>query len=120
MGRGRSFVTCHLLGLCLGREGDWYKAAGTRAESPHTPHAAPALSLILPPSRLLTTMTPGIRAPFFLLLLLASPKGERRKVGRGWAVQVSLSVEFAYWEMALCESQYVPEGKRLGKETEKR
>lgn len=87
MGEGRGFVTCHLLRLSLGREGDQYKAAGACAL--HLTRSA-CLSRFCPLlTPLTTTMTLGIQAPFFLLLLLVPVlTGERHKVRRGCSALV--------------------------------
>nr|XP_030698102.1 mucin-1 isoform X2 [Globicephala melas] len=70
-GRRRSFVTCHLLWLSLGRA--WGGGTGIKQQAPvpAPPHAhCLPESVLPPPHHLATTMTPDIQAPFFFLLLL--------------------------------------------------
>nr|XP_021586242.2 mucin-1 [Ictidomys tridecemlineatus] len=71
---GRSFVTCHLLRLCLGRKG----GTGIKQQAP-VPLQLTAVRLesaLPPPHQFNTTMTPGIQSPFFLLLLLPVLPGQ--------------------------------------------
>lgn len=88
--RGRGFITCHLLRLCLGREEG---GTGIKQQAPVQLHLTRSARWSAPcplPTHFTTAMPPGmdVRSSFFFLLLLPGLSGEGHTVGRGQPVLV--------------------------------